>query len=90
MNKNNDYYTVNNSMLSKDNTISDEPSANNKPGKVHNGFTKFMITIVVWFLGACAIFRPIAAYSYYKTHSMFMWPIILGLVYYILLHSDKR
>lgn len=90
--KNDDYYTIsndNNTMLNE------EPSANNKLGKVN----KFMIAIVIWVLGACAILCPIAAYSYYKTHSMFIWPIImLGLVLYIMLSlfflvvyfSDKK
>ena len=74
----NDYYKVSNDNIT---ILDEEPSVNDKPSKVHNVFSKFMIAIVVWFLVAFAIFCPIAAYSYYKTHSMFMWPIpILGLV----------
>lgn len=67
--KNNDYYTVNNSMLSKDNTIlNDNQSENNKPGKAHNGFTEFMIamlSIVIWILLTGIIVGPIAALIYY-------------------------
>lgn len=90
--KNDDYYTVSNDNAT---ILNDEPSANNKPSKVH----KLMIALVIWVLVACAILCPIAAYSYYKTHSMFMWPIILlGLVLYIMLSlfflvvyfSDKK
>ena len=60
MNKKNDYYTVAN-----DNTtiLNEDPNANNKPSKVR----KFMIAIVIWVLGACAILCPIASYSYYKS-----------------------
>ena len=45
--KNNDYYTVNNSILSKNNTIiNDEPSVNNKLGKVSK-VIEIMMTILV-------------------------------------------
>jgi len=96
--KNNDYYTVNNSMLSKDNTIlNDNQSENNKPGKAHNGFTKFMITMlatVIWILLTCVIFCPIVIVAYYNQNNIsglahIMCPIILGLALLFMFMTNK-
>jgi len=91
--KNDDYYTV-----SKNNTIlNDEPSVNDKPGKAHNGFTKFMITMlstVIWILLTCVIFCPIVIVAYYNQNNIsglahIMCPIILGLVLLFMFITDK-
>ena len=97
--KNNDYYTVNNSMLSKDNTIiNDNQSENNdKPVKAHNGFTKFMIVmlaIVVWLLLTCIIFCPVVIVAYYNQNNIgglahIMCPVIFGLFLLFMFMSNK-
>lgn len=100
MNKNNDYYTVNSSILSKDDTaiLNDNQSDNNdKPGKVHNGFTKFMIimlAIVVWVLLTCIIFCPVVIIAYYNQNNIgglahIMCPVIFGLVLLFMFMSNK-
>lgn len=92
-NKNDDYY-----MVSKDTSIlNNESSVNNKPGKVHNGFTKFMITMlatVIWILLTCVIFCPIVIVAYYNQNNIsglahIMCPIILGLVLLFMFVTNK-
>ena len=91
--KNDDYYTVSNDTS----ILNDEPIANNKPGKAHNGFTKFMITMlatVIWILLTCVIFCPIVIVAYYNQNNIsglahIMCPIILGLVLLFMFMSNK-
>lgn len=88
MNKKNDYYTVNSSMLRKHTTIlnDNQSESNDKPVKAHNGFNKvfnkFIMAVGFWVLGACAIFCPTVIIAHYKTH--IIWPIVLGLVLYLM------
>ena len=92
-NKNDDYYTVSNDTS----ILSDEPIVNYKPGKTHNGFTKFMIimlAIVIWVLLTCIIFCPVVIVAYYNQNNIsglahIMCPIIFGLVLLFMFMSNK-
>ena len=91
--KNDDYYTISNDTT----ILNEKPSVNNKPGKAHNGFTKFMITMlatVIWILLTCIIFCPIVIVAYYNQNNIsglahIMCPIILGLVLLFMFVTNK-
>ena len=89
----NDYYTISNDTT----ILNEKPIENNKPGKAHNGFTKFMITMlatVIWILLTCVIFCPIVIVAYYNQNNIsglahIMCPIILVLVLLFMFMTNK-